>query len=294
MKTKRILWLAVAALLLVRPGPAETISFKFAYSIPSVRDGDINAWMSSYNYLWTDWQTRIGGQLDGEFPALDYRSSYEVEIRIPIVSVFSLSISASRLQSNNEGTVSFTSGDGTQMESHFIKNQVTALPVKLGLSISLPFPRIPLTVVISGGRHIVFIRYKTNENYDALFQTPEMNYEYWYKKVNTYNSQALGFYASLALEINVIRFLSLVVEGEQVWSRVDGFKGPYTFENYLGENADGKASLYYYNSDQWGLNKSYPILSGHEKRPDENNTSIRQGELNLSGIILKVGFRLKF
>ena len=289
-----MLWIAVAALLLIRPCLAEKISFKFAYSIPSIRDGDVNAWITSFNNLWTDWQSNIGGQLSGEFPALDYRSSYEFEMRIPILSVFSLSISTSRLQSSGQGTVSFTRGDGNQVESHFISNQVKALPLKLGLCIAFPLPKIPLTAVISGGRYIVFVRYKTSENYEALFQTPEKNYEYWYKKANTYNSEALGFYASLALELDLIRHLSLVVEGEQVWARVDGFKGPYLFESDIGEDSQGKASLYYYESDQWGLNKSYPLLVGHEKRPDESGGAIRQGELNLGGIILKIGLRLKF
>jgi hypothetical protein len=294
MKRNRIFWLAAAALLLIRPLTAETISFKFAYSLPSIREGDINAWMSSFNTLWADWQAQTGGELSGEFPSLDYQPSYEVEIRIPIAPILAFSISASRLQSSNNGTISFTSTDGSQIETHFISNQVNALPVKLGFCLLLKLPRLPLTAVVSGGRHITFVRYKTSEDYSALFKTTEQDYDYWYSKTNTYNSESLGFYASVALELSVLRYLSLVVEGEQVWSKAAGFKGPYTFENYLGENASGKASLYYYSSDQFGLGKTYPLLAGHKSRPEENVSALRQGELNFGGISLRVGLRLKF
>lgn len=299
MKSKSILTLAATALLLAVPCFSETVSIKFSYSIPSIGDGDINTWINSYNKLWVDWKNQIGGDLQGEFPVLQYQNSYEFEIRIPIVSILSLSFSAGRFQSSTEGTVTLSAGEGTQTESHFISNQVSAVPIKLGFSLSIPVARIPMTqipmtVVVSGGRHIVFASYKYRENYEALFQAGGEEYNYWYNKSNSYNSQALGLYASLALEINLIRQLAFVIEGEKTWSKADGFKGPFTYEDYLDERSSGKASLYYYEGDLWGLNKSYPILSGHKDRPEEGVNNVRQGELNFSGFIFKVGLRLKF
>ena len=294
MRRKRLIWLAAAALLIVSPSLAETVSFRFAHAIPSINDGDINTWTNSYNSLWEDWQSAIGGTLSGEFPALKYKANFEIEVRIPIVSILSLSLSAGRLQSSAEGTVSLNSEGDTQVETHFISNRVTATPIKIGLSLSIPITRFPLNVVISGGRHIVFVRYSSSENYDALFRAPEKDYSYWYKKSKTFNSEALGFYAGLALELDLIRHLAVVVEGEQVWSQVDGFKGPYSYEDYLDENSSGKASLYYYESDRWQMNQSYSVLEGHKERPEEGINNLRQGEINLSGIIFKIGLRLKF
>jgi hypothetical protein len=104
----------------------------------------------------------------------------------------------------------------------------------------------------------------------------------------------MGFYAAIALEVNLFRQLAFVIEGEQVWSKADGFKGPFTYEDYLDERTSGKASLYYYEGDLWGLDKSYSTLSGHRDRPEEPINNVRQGELNFTGFIFKVGIRLKF
>ncbi len=88
----------------------------------------------------------------------------------------------------------------------------------------------------------------------------------------------LPFFSNLSIGIGVGRLI--------IFSKYETFDG-------IDEN--GKASLHFYESNQWDLGNHYLILMGHKDRPDsEDIRNIRQGELNFSGYSFKVGIRFIF
>lgn len=294
---KRVLLLFIAVLFLFfRPVSAEKISLKLSFNTNFIGDGDINTWVESFNSLWTDWQNSKGGQLRGEFVPIHYGNSYELELRIPIVAGFALNLSGTRHSSQKEGQIFYVNEGGDQEETHAINNKVTAIPFKIGFSYSMALPYVSdLYVNANIGRHIVFVQYKNIEKYEAIFFSTGNEFAYWFEKDTKFNSESLGFYASLGLEYDLVRFIAFTAEVEKVWSNVDGFKGPFTYTSFDVPNESGKASLYYYESNQWDLNRSFSTLSAHEKKPEEDYIrNIRQGKLNFSGISLKIGIRFKF
>jgi hypothetical protein len=123
-------------------------------------------------------------------------------------------------------------------------------------------------------------------------------FSYWYNKDDKYGSEALGTYISFGLEFEIIQYIAVVLEAEKTWSKIDGFKSNHIYEGYLGENIfnkGGKASLYFYESDQWNLGQHYSVLTSHKERPDETYMqNIRQGEFDFSNFSFKIGLRLKF
>jgi len=295
-RTRSYFLLIALSLLIIHPALAEKISLKLSLNTNFINDGDINTWVESFNSLWTVWQNSKGGQLRGEFAPIHYGRSYELEVRFPIVSGFALNLSGTRHSSQKEGEIFYTSAGGEQEETHFISNKVTATPIKIGFSYSMALPYVSdLYVNASVGRHIVFVQYKNIEKYEAIFSSPGNEFSYWFEKDTKLNSESLGFYASLGLEYDLVRFLAFTAEVEKVWSNIDGFKGPFTYKSFDVQNESGKASLYYYESSQWDLNRYFSTLSGHEKKPEEDYIrNIRQGKLNFSGISLKIGIRFKF
>lgn len=295
-KIKFLFLLFILFSISFHPAFAEKISLKFSYKQNSISDGDLNTWIKSFNSLWKDWENSKGGRLEGTFSPISYGFNFEVEMRIPIISRLFLNLSGGRLSDDKEGNITYHNEEGNQTEHHFISNQITAWPFKIGFSFSYPLPLFPrLSVFASAGRHIIFVQYKSSENYEALFKSQEKEFSYWFKKENSFNSEALGYYATLGAEYALIEQIAFVVEAEKIWSKVDGFKGPYTYESFDGQNDSGKASLFYYESNSWGLSQYYSVLTGHEKRPeDTSDRNIRQGELNFSGFSFKIGIRLKF
>lgn len=298
MNKKYCTGLVLTAILLIFSSPlqSEKVSLKFSFKTNSVGESDVHTWINSYNTLWKDYQTSKGGSISGQFELPHFGANYEIELRIPIVSGFALNLAGSPLSSQKEGTIDYQNLEGTQNESHFIQNEITALPIKIGFSFSYPLPILPnLSVFAGAGRQIVFIKYKTQENYDAVFSVLGQEFSYWFKNEGTYRSEALGFYASLGAEYEVMKFFSLVIETEKTWAKADGFKGAWSYKDYTGIDKSKKATLYFYEKRTLGFDQYYSVLAGQEKRPEDSTIrNIRQGEFNMNNFSLKIGIRVKF
>ena len=279
-----------------QPVFAENISFKFSFNTNNIQRGDIFTSTESFNTLWQDWKNSKGGSLNGRFDPITYGYNYELELRIPIFSGFALNMGGSRLKSTSEGIIDFEQTSGTQTETHFLKNDILVYPFKIGFSYMFRLPFFSnLSIGIGGGRLIIFSKYKTFERYELDFLESEEGFNYWYERSNSYKSEALGLYASATLEYELFKFMAVVLEAEQKWAKIDGFKGPSSYKNFDGIDENYKASLYFYESNQWDLGNHYSILMGHKDRPDsEDIRNIRQGELNFSGYSFKVGIRFIF
>jgi hypothetical protein len=243
-----ISWLAVF-LFVSSPLAGENISFKISYNTASVSKGDLNTWIDSYNARWIDWQSYQSGQLDGQLNPVKYGPKYEVELRIPLFAGFGFNLSGSHFKGVEEGTVNFIYDQRNQAEKDFIRNQVSGIPIKIGISYvqALPFSE-NLFLFAGVGRHITLLKYEFNRENELRIGDANT---YVYKQDNTYNSEALGFYATFGAEYNIIEQIALVVEAEKVWSKADGFKGPFTIDFYdpfanTRTIEEGKASLFFF------------------------------------------------
>ncbi len=307
MKKRNILIVGLAYFLLAAsPLRAESISFKISYNTASISKGDLNTWIESYNSFWNDWQSKWGGQLDGQLDPVSYGPKYEVEIRIPIIFGLSLNLSGSSFSSAGEGTIQFVDGSRNQTEKDFTRNEVKGFPIKIGFSYIHPLPFLEnLYVFGSIGRHITFLKYKFRQDYELSISNL---YTYTLTRDNNYNSEALGTYATLGFEYDLIKSIAVVAEVEKIRSKADGFKGAFTSELFDPvENTQttetGKASLYFYENKQWWNDKYYYSFSGHEIKPEEPDDyptgvvdiqNLRQGEFDLSTFSFKIGVRFKF
>ncbi len=301
------LFSGIAALLMVlSPLSGESISFKISYNNGAVSKGDLNTWIDSYNTLWNDWQAYNSGQLTGQLDRLKYGPKYEVEIRIPLILGFALNLAGSHFKDSEEGTISFVYGTSNQTESDFVRNEIQGIPIKIGISYSHAMPFSESLHLFAGlGRHITFLKYNFFE--DTELNVGDLN-SYTLKQDYSYNSEALGFYVTFGAEYDLIKQIAIVIEGEKVWSKADGFKGPYETEFYdpfssTRTTEEGKASLYFYEKQHGWSSSYYSALAGHRIRPSDPEDypvgvidiqSLRQGEIDLSSFSFKIGIRFKF
>jgi hypothetical protein len=211
-----------------------------------------------------------------------------------------------------EGAINYAWSTANMDEKDFLKNEVQGIPIKIGFSYSQVLPFSENLYLFAGvGRHITFIKYKFIRDYD-LRDGP---YKYNLKVDSSYNSEALGFYATLGVEYNLIKHIAIVAEAEKVWSKANGFKGP--LDEVLTETNPGeetkisyenydKTSLYFYEYQRGSNDKYYSSFRGLGTRPDNpedypiyprgitNIKNLRQGELDLSTLSFKIGIRFKF
>ena len=306
MKQRKILWLIVLVLIfLPNSAQAEKASLKLSFNLSFYQEGDLNKWIESFNLLYKDLGALKGAQPTGGFESPRLGSLYEIELRFPLDLGFALNLSGSSFSANKEGKIdlSYRENNIDENLSGTVMNRVSAVPLKIGLSFSYPFPWAKnLHLMAQVGRQIVFARYKTQQIYDEVFRSGGDEFAYTLDRNDSYNSEGLGFYASLGAEYDLPTFISVVFEIEKVWCTVDSFKGSYTLtkieKNPYGETQDiqeDKASLYFYESNEWELGNYYLVLSGHNARPENPvYREIRGAEFDFNGLVFKIGIRFKF
>lgn len=302
MSKKRIIAILAVALvfLMARPLAAEKISLKLSYNFNSYTEGDLTQWIQGLNTLWQDYSSAYPGSVSGEFLVPNYGSNIEIELRIPVFMGFAVNLAGSRTSGMEEGTVAYVRDGGTQDETQYLLNDVSALNLKIGFSYRISIPSLPaLHVVANGGRHLLYVGYDVIETYEAIFRKGSLEFSGSYERENSFSSDALGWYAGLGLEYDVVKYVAIVAEVEKIWSKVDGFKGSHLFQTFqedaLIREENGKATLYYYETTQFDDPTEYPVLTGHLDRPEnERFNNLRQGELNFSRFSVKLGVRFKF
>ena len=308
MNRARLNFVLCAVLFLVVSSPlsGESVSFKISYNNGAVSTGDINTWIDSYNTFWADWQAANNGQLTGQIDTLKYGPKYEVELRIPLFLGLAFNLAGSHFKNSGEGNISFIHGTQNQTETDFIRNEIQGIPIKIGFSYSQALPFLKNLYLFAGvGRHITFLKYNFFE--DTELRIGDLN-TYTLKKDYTYNSEALGFYVTVGAEYDLIKQIAIVIEAEKVWSKADGFKGPYETEFYdpfsnKRTTEEGKASLYFYERQHEWSSSYYSSLAGHRVKPSDPEDypvgvvdikDLRQGEIDLGTISFKIGIRFKF
>jgi len=302
MGTKKtpILLVLILALLITHPAYAEKISLKLSFNTNSYGKGDLGTWLPSLNSQWNDYSTEYPGTLAGEFVAPTYGSNIEIELRIPIFKGFGLNFAGSRLSGLEEGEVTYSSQDANQEEVQYLLNDVSGLNLKIGFSYAAELPFLEgLHLFGNVGRHVIYAKYKVENNYLLEIETLGREFLYESKQENSYSSDSLGWYAGLGVEYDVIQHVSIVFEIEKIWSKVNGFKGTQLYKFYqdgvMVIDDSGKASLYYYEDQMFGLENYYEILQGHIDTPDDESIrNLRSGELNFSTLSFKFGIRFKF
>ena len=302
MSGKHVIPAILAGLVLALGAPsagAETIGLRFSYGPPTLSGGDVNTWIRSSNALWSDWAARTGGRMDGRISEMGFDPGMEGELSFTIFKGLSFRLGGGRLQSRSQGSVLLLGSAQGQSETYAMSNSMSAVYAKLGLVFSQAILG-NLSAHIGGGRHLSFIKYEAWENYEARFAFHGREYVYWFEKTGTFRSEGLGYYALFGLEYTLFKHIGFVVDVENVWSRVDGFKGPSTYRRQGPEDEgeyveSGGASLYFYESRPPGLDSFYSVLSGEKDRPQgETARAVRQGVFDFSGMTVRLGLRIKF
>jgi opacity protein-like surface antigen len=302
MSTKKTptLLVLILVLLITHPAYAEKISLKLSFNTNSYGKGDLETWLPSLNSQWNDYSTEYPGTLAGEFVAPAYGSNIEIELRIPVFKGFGLNFAGSRLSGLEEGDVTYSSQDANKEEAQYLMNDVSGLNLKIGFSYAAELPFLEgLHLFGNVGRHVIYAKYTVENNYLLKIETLGREFLYESKQENSYSSDSLGWYAGLGVEYDVIQHVAIVFEIEKIWSKVNGFKGTQLYKFYQDDvmviDDSGKASLYYYEDQMFGLENYYELLQGHIDTPDDESIrNLRSGELNFSTLSIKFGIRFKF
>jgi len=126
-------------------------------------------------------------------------------------------------------------------------------------------------------------------------------------------SKAVGFQGGLGLDYRLSRAISLVVEGNFRIVNFKNWKGNRSFTENLTEIAQRLSrdyssetsrtesdafvgKLWFYEYYQKAVGDWYGTIDFLEEEPEEkpDRRNIREAEINFSGFVLRIGFKIRF
>jgi len=159
--------------------------------------------------------------------------------------------------------------------------RVQALPVKLGLAY-YPLPY----VYIKGGLQYYFVSANYLYRYEKAL--------YWQEWQGDAKARGIGASVGAGGEYELYPGLFLVGEAEFRFARFGGFTGKDITINSEGESYTEQGTLYYFLAEAVGQG-AYPLVFIRGDLPTEiGATDPREARVNLNGMSLKVGIRVRF
>ncbi len=159
--------------------------------------------------------------------------------------------------------------------------RVKALPVKLGLAY-YPLPY----VFIKGGLQYYFVSVNYLYRYERSL--------YWQEWQGDAKARGIGASIGAGGEYEFYPGLFLVGEAELRFARFGGFAGKDITVNSEGESYTEQGTLYYFLAEAAGQG-GYPLVFIRDDLPSEPGASEpREARINLNGMSLKLGIRVRF
>lgn len=169
--------------------------------------------------------------------------------------------------------------------------------IKVTLSTNPKLQVIPLRIVLSNylfpflffkcGIEYYFVKFSYSNTLEAGTS--------WEEKTGEARSQGFGITGALGSELKLASNLAFIIEATGRYARINGFRGTGTRKDSQGVDSTEEGRLYLYHKQNVNQNL-YPQVEIREKIPAEGGEfdPRREALLDLSGITLKMGFKIKF
>ncbi len=287
IKKKRTIWavLIISFVFLSRIAFSEEreifkrkLSINLTSGYCSMNVGDINSYLKSFdNYLLET--TNYKG---GKIITLHYFPEIELGLRLDLSSRFAVDVGMGFMSEKKESGFDFTENVPPYIfyRHYSIEQEIKVLPLILKSHYSaLSSSRVHLS--LNFGLAYYFSKCSLII-YESLPVMPP-------PVVYSIKSRGPGLTGGIGLEYHLANFLALVFEGQGRYSKVRKLEG-YTY----GSGEDGEGILYigekYYAAD----NRYRPYLITSPSKPSgDEYRNIKEAVLDLTGISLKFGIRIK-
>jgi len=215
---------------------------------------------------------------EGDVKALHLGYVAGGELQFPLGSGFYFAASAEYFSSDVSSTVTF--GPADSQKAYLTTPGVRVIPVSLSI---LFYP-------------VRFLNLRAGLEYSLARCTYLYRFEngdFWQKWKGRASSGGLGYHFGIGTDWRIFSHVSLVAEALYRRSRVKEFEGEGIYEDSAGaETINGK--LYFFQAATTG-DESVPLLFLREKAPTEPGVSdVREAELDLTGLSLRAGLKIKF
>ncbi len=258
-----------------RVDPDFRISFSAGWSRINPVDLDAGARGFADHYA-----SLLGTYPEGSIDALRSSLHFAIDFAVQIAPRLYIGLGTEILRGANASSPVFPLEPDP--ETYTAKPVVQSIPIKAGLTF-YPFRRIYLKGV-----------------FGVYFVTAEYLYHFatgldsWREHKGTATSQGLGAEGSAGYEWPLSPKTILFAEAGYRYAKIGRFVGTGTFTDAVGTSDSATGALYYYLQTGGDL-RDYPFVFVQESLPEgEGVSGAREAEIDLSGISVRAGIRIRF
>ncbi len=280
--------LLFATFTLTGMSQAQGFRLKLSGGYGTMTVGDYNSYGAGLNDLVSTLEA-LGATTEGGFNKINLGFEYEAEFIWSLPAGFGVGIGIGYIQRSKMTELSATlppSGSA----SASLEPKITAVPINLSAYYFTP-GITPLKFFVYGGIGHYYGRMTIDIREES---TPPA---FWSEEEGMLKDQGFGLHGGVGMEFKVAPKIALFLEGRARSCKLSGWKGDSTYLDSDGFRATEEGSMWYFEElDQnYGSGEWFPgmtISTGTPSGPDLRN--VRKFEVNLSGISLRTGIRIKF
>jgi len=280
--------LLFATFTLTGMSQAQGFRLKLSGGYGTMTTGDYNSYGAGLNDLISTIEA-LGASTEGEFTKINLGLEYEAEFILSLPAGFGVGVGVGYIQRSETTELSATLPP-SESASATLEPKITAVPINVSAYYFAP-GIAPLKFFVYGG--IGYYYGKMTIDIREESAPPA----FWSEQEAMLKDQGFGLHGGVGLEYNVAPKIALFIEGRVRQCKLKSWEGDGNYEDSDGFTDTDEGSMWYfelldqnYGSGEWfpGMTISTPPPSG----PDIRN--VRKFEVNLSGISLRTGIRIKF
>lgn len=270
-------------------GQAQGINLKLFGGYGMMTTGDYNTFGESMESYFDDAVLYLGLTKEGEFEKLKMGFEYGGEIVVKLIGGIGIGVGAGYIQRSSEtemsleeplvGSINFSS-----------KPDFSAIPVTLSLYYFLPSPPL-VDIYLNGGVGYYFGKTKHTLRIDTEITGLPTD---WIETVGEIKDQGIGFHGGLGLEFSMGSNIGLFVEGKGRYCKLKSWEGDETTTGSAG-SATHSGTMWFCELRDSDTGQWYSALILLDVEPSGSDVrNVREFEVDLSGISVRVGIKIKF
>jgi len=221
----------------------------------------------------------------GEFKKINMGIEFEGELIMDLGGTLGIGFGVGYIRRSNESEMGLLISEIGNISSS-VEPIITVTPINLSLYFFPPVTPSMNTYLYGGAGYYM----------GKLMATSEIAMDGdWEKSESELKDKGLGFHIGVGLEFNIVPKIAIFIEGKARYCKLKNWEGDSTLTDSDGWTGSESGTMWYYEAEDYDTGKWYSMIAIQEDKPSGNGIrDIREFEVNLSGISLRTGIRLKF
>jgi len=232
--------------------------------------------------------------LGGEFFPMEIGYGGGAEFFLNFIPEIGIGLGVGYVQQHKQSVLSILNEDLAVDIDDTFQPKITAIPVTLSMYFGLPVGEF-LRIVAFGGVGYYFGRIELF--FSDFIKAIDDSYQNTLSETWSAESNTFGFHGGLNFELNINRWLSLIIGGGGrfvEWKNLSGDLA-WSYEDESGKEESTQRDLSLWFGEYKTFGKWYPQISYSVDKPSGSEwRNVRNGEVALTGVFVQLGLKFKF